>query len=137
MIFNLFLGLTGYVHMVTPEKTSKNNNSYFDVDINTSPVARCRVRVMADHTANRVNFVSIKDQGKAVALFNVSPLKAGKRFFNPKLGASFRPISPLEFHTDENKALGVASIIESPPDGVFDIEGQVKFFEYPRCVNVN
>ena len=97
--------MIGCVSSVDKEVTSINNNKYFDTDLKTSPMCKSKVRIMSDQQHSRDLFLEFFDSKTPICLENVSPMKNdGKRFFNPKIGASYRPASPLDF-----QATGISS----------------------------
>lgn len=104
------------------------------MEIKDSPSSKTKIRVMADSKHKRQLFNECKNDKVPVVFDQLSPVKSGKRFFNPNMGGSFSTLDKIDFEYDDNKDLSVADLLDSPPTGLFSVVGEIRWMEFPRDI---
>lgn len=118
--------------MVSEEK----QNPYFDIDLKYSPSCKAKVRVMSNEQYSREMFVKYQEESTPIQMERLSPIKSGKQFFNPKLGAQMSPVKALDFTASDSCDVSILDVMNSPPSGVFSVKGEIRWSDYIRSVSV-
>jgi len=107
------------------------------MDVKVTPENKSKVRVMTGSNYNYEFFQGQKKSQSPLLLKQLSPIKSGRIFFNPKTGSSAigSPIK-LDFTFDDQQDLTVQRIKSARPLGTFSLTGQIIWQSETRTVNV-
>lgn len=136
LILFYFLGITGYITYVSPQKISSSRNEYVDVNVSTGQNTTKTIRAMLNKTTRRNLFVEKKNDKAPVVITNLSEAKSGTLFFNSNVGSRLTECDDIEFIYESSTVSSIADIKKDPPTGSFDILGKVKWIGAERSVKV-
>eukprot|EP00794_Sanderia_malayensis_P013286 gene13286-14661_t len=124
--------VAGYVSYVSPKKTSRMNNSYFDVQMQTSETLSAKIRIMESPTVKRSLFLEHNESKSPVKLSGISCTNAGPDFFNTNTGSRLHDVEMLPFCCKQPQPILIINLQNDHQQGNFSIAGQLKWLHDAR-----